>query len=96
VEELNNPVKIHKMTMSGRKTCFLSGIRDVLSFDPHEIVLETEQGMLSIKGEDLHVSRLTLEKGEVDVDGRLSGFTYDDAPVSGKEKATSLLGRLFR
>ena len=96
MEELNSPVKMHKMTMTGRKTCVLSGVKDVLSFDLHEVLLETEQGMLSIKGDDLHVSRLTLEKGEVDVDGRLDSFTYSEAVPSGKEKAASLFGRLFR
>ena len=96
MEELNVPVKSHKMTMSGRKTCTLSGVKDVLSFDLHEVLLETEQGMLLIKGEDLHVSRLTLEKGEVDVDGRLDSFAYSDAPHSGQQKAASLLTRLFR
>ncbi len=96
MEELNSPVRIHKMTMSGRKTCMLSGVKDVLSFDLHEVLLETEQGMLSIKGDDLHVSRLTLEKGEVDVDGRLDSFTYTDAAPTGQQKAASLISRLFR
>ena len=96
MEELNAPVRTHKMTMTGRKSCVLSGVKDVLSFDLHEILLETEQGMLLIKGEDLHVSRLTLEKGEVDVDGRLDSFSYSEAAPTGQQKAASLLSRLFR
>ena len=52
--------------------------------------------MLQIRGDDLHVSRLTLEKGEVDIDGRLDGFTYSDAVPTGQQKATSWLSRLFR
>lgn len=96
MEELNSPVKTHKMTMSGRKSCVMSGVKDVLSFDLHEILLETEQGMLSIKGDDLHVSRLSLEKGEVDVDGKLDSFTYSEAPQGSGQKAASLLSRLFR
>lgn len=96
MEELNSTVKTHKMTMTGRKTCILSGIKDVLSFDIHEILLETEQGMLMIRGDDLHVSRLTLEKGEVDIDGKLDSFTYSDVAGSSQKKAESLLSRLFR
>ena len=96
MEELNAPVKTHKMTMSGRKTCLLSGVKDVLSFDLHEIMLETEQGMLMIKGDDLHVGRMNLEKGEVDVDGKLDGFYYSDVTPSAQQKATSFLSRLFR
>ena len=60
--------KTHKVLLSNRKTGNFSGVVDVLSFDVAEILLETEQGMLLIKGSDLHVNRLSLEKGEVDVD----------------------------
>jgi len=86
---------MHKMTMTNRKSCSVNGVKDVLSFDIHEILLETEQGMLMIKGDDLHVSRLTLEKGEVDVDGRIDSLTYSDA-IDGGHKNESLLSKLFR
>lgn len=89
-------VKTHKLSMSGRRKCALTGVKDVLSFDLHEILLETEQGMLLVKGDDLHVSRLTLEKGEVDIDGKLDSFTYSELSGSAGQKASSLLGRLFR
>lgn len=96
MEELNNAVKTHKLSMTNRRKCSLTGVKDVLSFDIHEILLETEQGMLMIKGDDLHVSRLTLEKGEVDIDGKLDSFTYSDAGMGHEKKAGSLIGRLFR
>lgn len=95
MEDLNSSTRMHKMTMTNRKNCTINGVNDVLSFDIHEILLETEQGMLMIKGDDLHVSRLTLEKGEVDVDGRIDSFTYSDAAGSG-HKSESLLSKLFR
>ena len=56
----------HRVLMNNRQNGSFSGIVDVLSFDVNEILLETEQGMLLIKGKDLHVNRLSLEKGEVD------------------------------
>lgn len=96
MEELSTPSKTHKLTMMNRESCLLTGIRDVLSFDIHEVLLETEQGMLLIKGDDLHVGRLLLDKGEVDIDGRMDSFTYSEAAGTGKQKADSLLGRLFR
>lgn len=95
MEDLNSSTRTHRMTMTNRKNCTVNGVNDVLSFDIHEILLETEQGMLMIKGDDLHVSRLTLEKGEVDVDGRIDSFTYSDAAGSG-HKSESLLSKLFR
>lgn len=51
--------------------------------------------MLLIKGEDLHVSRLTLERGEVDIDGLVTSLTYSEAEDYGK-KAENFLGKLFR
>lgn len=95
MEDLSSSTRMHKMTMTNRKNCTINGVNDVLSFDIHEILLETEQGMLMIKGDDLHVSRLTLEKGEVDVDGRIDSFTYSDAAGNG-HKSESLLSKLFR
>ena len=77
MEELTGVTKrAHKLILNNRRTCNLTGVNDVLSFDEKEIILETEQGMLMIKGNDLHVNRLTLDKGEVDVDGRIDSFTY--------------------
>ena len=95
MEELKNTGRMHKVTMTNRRTCTLNGVNDVLSFDIHEILLETEQGMLMIKGNDLHVNRLTLDKGEVDVDGRIDSFSYSDSST-GSHKNESLLSRLFR
>lgn len=95
MEELNSSTRMHKVTMTNRRSCTINGVSDVLSFDIHEILLETEQGILMIKGDDLHVNRLTLEKGEVDVDGRIDSLTYSDAGGSG-HKGESLLTKLFR
>ena len=96
MEDLNSANrKPHKLMLTNRRTCSISGVNDVLSFDVNEILLETEQGMLMIKGDDLHVSRLTLEKGEVDIDGRIDSFTYSDAAGPG-HKGESLLAKLFR
>ena len=85
----------HKLLMTNRKGISLTGILDVISFDLREILLETEQGMLMIRGNELHVNRLTLDKGEVDIDGRIDSLVYSDTAASG-EKQESFLGRLFR
>ena len=51
--------KSHRLLLNNRRTGTVSGVTDVISFDIAEILLETEQGMLTIKGADLHVNRLT-------------------------------------
>ncbi len=96
MEELNTVNKrTHKLMLNNRRTCNLSGVNDVLSFDEHEIILETDQGMLMIKGSDLHVNRLMLDKGEVDIDGKFDSFTYSEQTSIGA-KGESLIARLFK
>ena len=82
--------------MINRKTCVISGVVDVLSFDIHEILLETEQGMLLLKGDDLHVNRLMLDKGEVDVDGRIDNVNYSEATGQSNGKNEHFLSKLFK
>lgn len=96
MEELNTINKIqHKLIMVNRKNCALTGIVDVIAFDEKEVILETQMGMLLIKGENLHIKRLTLEHGEVDVDGTIDSYIY-----SGKkdvaERSQSFFARLFK
>lgn len=93
INSINN--KTHKITMTNRRMCLITGVKDVLAFDIHEVLLETEQGMLAMKGNDLHVSRLSLDQGEVDVDGRIDSLIYSDSSGHG-QKGESLFVRLFR
>ena len=96
MEDLNaGRARAHKIVMTERNICNISGVCDVLSFDVAEILLETEQGMLMLKGNDLHVSRLMLDKGEVDVDGKIDSLTYSENTGYGG-KGESLLSRLFK
>lgn len=96
MEELNGSrSRQHRVSLVNRQTCTLNGVSDVLSFDVGEVLLETDQGMLMIKGSDLHVSRLTLEKGEVDVDGTVDSLVYS-SNESYRKTGESLFNRLFR
>ena len=96
MEDLNSTrARNHKLSLTNRKSCAVSGVSDVLSFDIHEILLETDQGMLMVKGNDLHVNRLTLEKGEVDIEGKINSFTYSETtPAAGRNE--SFFTRLFK
>ena len=87
--------KSHKLVINNRKTGLVTGVLDVLSFNLNEILLETEQGMLMVKGTDLHVNRITLEKGEVDLSGNIDSIAYSDIQAHGKQ-VDNLFSRLFR
>jgi sporulation protein YabP len=92
--EENKLTKSHKITLTNRKSGSFTGVLDVISFDIGEVLLETELGMLHIKGKDLHVNRLNLEKGEVVIEGLIEAFHYSPVPIGIKGK-DSLLGKLF-
>lgn len=94
MEEIRN-VKGHKVTLSNRGAGTITGVNAVISFDLNEILSETEQGVLLIKGTDLNVTRLTLEKGEVEIDGRVDSFTYSDLKP-GLKGENGLFNRLFK
>ncbi len=85
----------HALVLKNRKLLQLTGVTDVVSFDSIEIILETVSGMLMIKGSDLHMSRLTVEKGEVNVEGNVDSLTYSDSHKASKQ-AGKILGRLFK
>lgn len=85
----------HKIVVNNRKTSVVTGVLDVLSFDLNEILLETEQGMLMVKGTDMHVNRLSLEKGEVDLSGNIDSIVYSEIRA-GSKSGESFLTKLFR
>ena len=95
MEEKTQNFKSHMLNLSNRKVATITGVNDVLSFDAGEVLLDTVEGILMIRGSELHVSRLTVEKGEVDVDGKIDSLTYSEGKGLNKS-GESLLGRLFK
>ena len=85
----------HRLTLNNRDRGNLTGILDVISFTESQIVLDTDMGLLTIRGKDLHVSRLSLEKGEIDIEGRTDSFTYS-SNESIRKAGQSFLSRLFK
>ncbi|MCI8535735.1 MAG: sporulation protein YabP [Hungatella sp.] len=85
----------HRLMMQNRSALSITGIRDVVSFDENQVILDTDMGILTMKGKELHVSRLTLEKGEVDVDGSVDSLIYSSNEAYHKS-GESLFSRLFR
>ena len=84
----------HKIWIAGRKSGTISGVSDVLSFDENEILMDTDMGMLTIKGKGLHISKLNLEKGEAELEGQVDSLAYS-AKGHRRKKEGSLLQRLL-
>ncbi len=87
--------KAHRLQLDRRQAATVTGVRDVISFDEKEILLETEYGRMTVKGEGLHVKRLTLENGEAELEGQVNGIQYSSSGASSPEGG-GFLARLFR
>lgn len=85
----------HRLDLTNRRKGSVTGIQDVVAFDENQIVLDTDMGLLTVKGKGLHVSRLTLEKGEVDIEGTVDSLVYSSNETYRKQ-GESLFARLFK
>lgn len=64
--------------MQERGSLTVSGVEEVESFDEHEVVMVTVAGMLVVRGEELHVGKLSLDTGELRLEGRVSELRYEE------------------
>ena len=68
----------HRLEIINREQLLVSGVEDVERFDETGIVMSTTAGLLVITGEDLHIGKLSLDGGELSVDGRIDTLSYED------------------
>ncbi|MCD7820308.1 MAG: YabP/YqfC family sporulation protein [Lachnospiraceae bacterium] len=91
--EENKNVKTHSILWKNRTEGSVTGVTDVLSFDENTVILQTEQGTLTLKGKGLHIGRLELSQGEVKLRGNIDSIVYSGSSPTGKN---SLIKRMFR
>jgi sporulation protein YabP len=94
VEEKKQTHK-HSVVMERREKIFITGVLDVASFDEDTAVAETEMGMLIIKGDGLHVNKLNLDNGELEIEGNVYSLSYEDIGNFSKGKS-SFLNKIFK
>lgn len=92
--EQKQEVGVHKLSLIGRKTLALTGVKEVVSFDAREVILDTVQGVLMLRGDEMNVTRLLVEKGEMDLEGRIDSLTYTERG-KGAKRSESFAKRLF-
>lgn len=87
------PAMEHRLELEGRERLTVSGVEDVDRFDETGIIMSTSAGTLVVTGEDLHIGKLSLDGGELHVDGAIHTLLYEDkGPGSGQG---GFLRRLF-
>lgn len=80
----------HKLSLNERKSLTMTGVSEVVSFDEQSVVLQTGLGTLTVHGQDLQLKNLSLEGGQVSVDGTVSALIYEEP-----RQHKGWLGRLF-
>ena len=81
---------IQNLILENRGKPSISGVNDVLSFDDQVVIVETELGLLTVKGENIRVNKLSLDTSEVVLEGTISYLAYSDKDLE-KTKISSLL-----
>ena len=73
----------HKLQLSERKLLTMTGVTEVVSFDESSVVLQTSLGLLIVQGQQLSLKNLSLDGGQVAVDGTISALSYEEPRQSG-------------
>ena len=81
----------HKLTLNERNKLTLSGVTEVVSFDDTAVALHTALGVLEVQGQKLKLKNLSIEGGQMEVTGHISGLFYEEPRQSG-----GFWGRLFK
>ena len=89
----NNNI-IQNIVLENREKLSISGVLDVLSFDDQIVILETELGLLTIKGENLRINKLSLDTTEVVINGEIYNLGYTEN--NSDKKSSGLLNKIFK
>ena len=92
VDDRARPELSHHMILEEREQLTVSGVEEVESFDENTIFLTTAQGPLEIQGGGLHIEKLSLDGGDLKVEGRVNALLYGEENRSRGGLFARLLG----
>ena len=96
MEDNKNYNFFQNIVLENREKLNVTGIHDVFSFDDQIIIIETELGLLTIKGEDLKINKLSLDSSDFIVEGRINSLTYSNQESAPGKKDKSILRKIFK
>jgi len=94
-KSISNAV-IQNLVLENREKLNISGVLDVLSFDDQIVIVETELGLLNVKGENLHINKLSIDTSEVVIEGEIYNLSYSEKNSDKNKSSLSLLGKIFK
>ena len=84
---------LQNIILENREKLNVSGVNDVLSFDDQVVIIETELGLLTVKGENLKINKLNIDTSEVIVEGRIDNLSYSQNQAKSEG---GIWGKLFK
>ena len=85
---------IQNLILENRGKLSISGVLDVLSFDDQVVIVETELGLLTIKGENLRINKLSIDTSEVIVEGEIYNLAYSESEIN--KKSGGIFNKIFK
>lgn len=85
---------IQNIVLENRNKLTISGVLDVLSFDDQIVILETDLGLLTIKGEDIRINKLSIDTSDVILEGEINSLSYSQKDED--KKGSSIFGKIFK
>ena len=91
---INNSNTVQNLILENREKLSISGVLDVLSFDDQVVIVETELGLLTIKGENFRINKLSIDSSEVIVEGEIYNLTYSENDLN--QKTNNIFSKIFK
>lgn len=92
--KINTANVIQNLVLENREKLSISGVLDVLSFDDQVVIVETELGLLTIKGDNLRINKLSIDTSEVVVEGEIFNLAYSENNLD--KKTSGIFNKIFK
>ncbi len=97
MEDIKNSSNVFQNIMlENRERLSVTGVIDVFSFDDQMIIIETQLGLLTIKGDNLKINKLSIDTSDFIVDGQITSLIYSNSEVSPKKSGKNILSKIFK
>jgi len=90
-----NPAIIQNIILENRGKLNITGVIDMLSFDDQVVIVETELGLLTVKGEDIKINKLSIDTSEVIIEGTINSLNYSESNKD-KDSSGGIFSKIFK